>query len=160
MNTLLEQSLEQNQLMTQSLTNTMATGLIGRSVRVETGDLILEDSGDVMIRFDLPQAAANVTLEISDAEGSLVRVLRLDARPSGTTEVAWDGLDVSGNRLPAGQYKVEIDATDADGAVIESRPYFRGTVDGVHYASGVALLTIGDALVPMGNVIEVSADEE
>ncbi|HUU46230.1 MAG TPA: flagellar hook capping FlgD N-terminal domain-containing protein [Acidobacteriota bacterium] len=159
MNELLTQSLTQTAMMTQSLTNTMATSLIGRTVRVETGDTILSDEGDTTIRFDLERAAVNVTAEITDSGGSVVRVLGLDGRPAGTTEVSWDGCDSTGQRLPAGSYHITIHATDDEGESINAVSYFGGTVDGVRYVNGVAYLTIGDALVPMASVMEVFAQE-
>lgn len=158
MNALLEKSLNQSTLMTQSLTNTMAPNLIGRNVRVESNGIVLGEEGDAEIRFDLEAAAADVVVEIYGESGSLVRSLRLDGRPKGISEISWDGKDSNGERLPAGGFSLKIRATDSDGDAIGSRSYFSGTVDGVRFIDGMSFLSVNDAYVPMSNVIEVFAE--
>lgn len=156
MNRLLEESLTQNSLLSQSIVNTMATELIGRTVSVETNDIVLGTSGAADIRFDLAAAAANVTIEIVDEDGSLVRALRPGAHPTGETTISWDGNMASGERATPGRYRIRINAENADGGPVPVRSYFSGQVDGIRYINGAALLSVGDALIPMANVIAVS----
>lgn len=160
MNDLLAESLTQNSLLSQSIVNTMATQLIGRTVSVETSDIVLGSSGGVDIRFDLAGAAADVTIEIVDESGSLVRALRPGAHPSGESTISWDGKMASGERATPGRYRLRIKAENADGESVPVRSYFSGVVDGVRYVNGAALLSVGDALIPMANVIAVSTTED
>lgn len=162
LNKQLSQSLEQSALMTQTITNTLSTQLIGRIVRVQTNGLVLGETGTTDIRFDLAESAAKVTFEIANSDGALVRALRMEAVPQGPQEINWDGNGNSGNRLPAGSYRVTIRAEDAEGNPIVARAYFSGTVDGVRYVDGAAFLTVDEAVIALASVIEVLAngDEE
>ena len=155
MNTNLENALASDLTLSQTISNTMATSLIGRSVRVQADSVVLDQTGVANISFDLDKAAANVTAEISNADGSLVRTLSMDGATSGTHEMTWDGLDAQGSPVAAGQYNLKITATDADGKAVKATAYFNGKVDGVRYVDGSGMLTIGNVLVPLSSVLEV-----
>ncbi|MEW5701271.1 MAG: flagellar hook capping FlgD N-terminal domain-containing protein [Candidatus Zixiibacteriota bacterium] len=160
MNENLERALTANAQVSQSISNTMSTSLIGRTVRVATDHVLLPASGDTDIRFDLDKAAADITVEIHDDSGQLVRALRVDGGPAGANQVTWDGLDASGNRLPTGAYGIKIRAKDSDGQDVMANAYFSGTVDGVRFADGQALLAVNNVLIPLANVMEVVAEDE
>ncbi|HSG99634.1 MAG TPA: flagellar hook assembly protein FlgD [candidate division Zixibacteria bacterium] len=159
-NSLLESSVNQNAFVSQAITNSLSPTLIGKMVRVETGDTVLGESGDAVIHYDLQTAAESVAVEITDTGGSLVRVLTLDSQAAGPQDVSWDGNDSTGQRLPEGQYHITVRAKDSDGGDVTARSYFTGRVDGVRFVDGMALLTVGDALVPMSSVIEVTEVQE
>lgn len=59
------------------------------------------------LRFTLP-AAADVTLEVHDLAGRLVRRLARGALPAGEHEVAWDGTDEAGRGVASGQYVARL----------------------------------------------------
>jgi hypothetical protein len=61
----------------------------------------------VRIRYDLQQART-VTVDIFDFGMNRVRSLTRD-QPSGQQEVAWDGTDEDGLRLPNGTYFYTVD---------------------------------------------------
>jgi flagellar hook assembly protein FlgD len=86
MNDNLKQSINWSLLLSQTINNTMATSLLGHSVRVNTDTVILGDSGSSTIRYDLASGAKDVVIEISDSSGNLVRVLRQDGASSSGTE--------------------------------------------------------------------------
>lgn len=160
MNENLTSALTSDQLLAQSISNTMATSLIGREVRVDSGSVVLPESGSTNINYELAEGAANVRVEIKDASGSLIQIVRGDELGSGTHSVEWDGLDVNGNRAPEGAYSLSVHATDGEGNEIPSQAYFSGVVEGVRYIDGEANLLIGKAFVPLSNVIEVSQVDE
>jgi flagellar basal-body rod modification protein FlgD len=160
MNDNLKESTSWSLLLSQTINNTMATSLLGRTVRVDTSTVALGESGDATIRYDLPEPAANVTIEITTADGDFVRALRADEASAGANEIYWDGKDANGNELGQGKYDVTIRAEDADGNPITARTYFSGEVDSVRYVEGQAMLTIGDVMVSLGDVIEVTAADE
>jgi hypothetical protein len=57
------------------------------------------------IAFDVaPGEAANVTIEVFDVQGRLVRSLARDRRASGNDAVVWDGRDDGGRVVPSGVY--------------------------------------------------------
>ena len=61
-------------------------------------------------------APAEVTVQVRGLGGRLVRELS-QACEAGTSVLNWDGLDQSGRPVPAGSYRLEAQATSADGAV-------------------------------------------
>jgi flagellar basal-body rod modification protein FlgD len=160
MNQNLENALTANGLMSQSISNTMATTLIGRTVSVSTDQVLLPADGSTDIHFDLDSAAAGVTVKILDSDGSLVRALHADGGPAGANTITWDGLDASGNRAAAGTYQLQVSAKDSDGEEVGAKPYFSGTVSGVRYTDGQAVLVVNNVLIPLANVMAVVADDE
>jgi flagellar basal-body rod modification protein FlgD len=155
MNTNLEKALASDMALSQTINNTMATSLIGRSVRVQSNSVVLDQSGTATIPFDLDQPAADVTVEISNSDGSLVRALRLEGVAAGANQITWDGLNADGSPVAAGQYSLKIVATDADGNAVTANAYFDGKVDGVRYVDGAGMLTVGNVLIPLSNVLEI-----
>lgn len=159
MNSNLEKSLNWSLLLSQTINNTMATSLIGRSVRVESNALVLQENKPADIHFDLDRAAQNVTIEITDADGTFVRALRIDGASAGANQTTWDGLDASGNQMAPGRYTLKISGEDAEGKPVNARGYFNGTVDGVRYIDGQAMLTVGSVLIPLSDVLEIHTAE-
>jgi hypothetical protein len=64
-------------------------------------------SGEMTLHLLLP-AAENVTIEIDDAAGRMVRRLPLGAIPQGVRTVEWDGRDEAGRALAAGVYFTRV----------------------------------------------------
>lgn len=56
--------------------------------------------------------AGNVTLEIYNVSGQLIRVLLQEAQPEGTHSVVWDGRNSSGLTVPSGVYLYRLRAGD------------------------------------------------
>lgn len=143
-------------LMNQAVNNSLATNLIGKEVLVSGGALELAEEGDPSFRLDLA-GDARVTLEITDANGAVVRTIDLGAKSKGTSEVSWDGKDDEGNRLDPGTYRVKVTATDASGTAVGAGTRVRALVEGVRFVEGIGYLVVGGAEVPLSDVEEVLA---
>ncbi len=108
-----EQAIQTNgklgQLSTliQASGTSSAMGMLGREVTVATDHVGLAASGDVSIRYRLPEAAGKVTVTVLDAQGRAVRSLAGSAA-TGENLVRWDGLDGTGRRAAAGNYQVRV----------------------------------------------------
>jgi flagellar basal-body rod modification protein FlgD len=155
MNDNLKQSINWSLLLSQTINNTMATSLLGHSVRVNTDTVILGDSGSSTIRYDLASGAKDVVIEISDSSGNLVRVLRQDGASAGANQIEWDGTNANGEDIAPGSYQVTIRAENSAGDAIEASAYFTGVVDAVRYVDGAAMLAVDDVFIPLSDVIEV-----
>jgi flagellar basal-body rod modification protein FlgD len=160
MNDNLVESTSWSLLLSQTINNTMATSLLGRTVRVDTSTVALGESGETTIRYDLPEQAEKVTIEITSPDGVFLRALRDDGAGAGTNEVHWDGKDANGNHLGQGTFNINIRAEDAEGNSINARSFFSGEVDSVRYIEGQAMLAIDDVMVSLGDVIEVTTSDE
>jgi flagellar basal-body rod modification protein FlgD len=159
MNSNLEKALGADMLLSQTINNTMATSLIGRSVRVQSDSVVLDQSGVADIAFALEKAARDVTIEIFNADGTMIRAMRMENASSGAGQITWDGLDAQGIQAAPGQYSMKIVAEDAEGKPVVAHGYLNGKVDGVRYVDGAALLTVGNVLIPLSEVLEVRTSD-
>jgi hypothetical protein len=61
------------------------------------------------INFQL-EDAGNVSLEIYDIEGRLIKTLIDDQRQQGPHQLEWDAKDQNGNKVSTGLYLLQVDA--------------------------------------------------
>ncbi|MDT7526602.1 flagellar hook assembly protein FlgD [Pseudidiomarina sp. GXY010] len=103
--------------------NMQASALIGRAVLVP-GDRLLVggEVGDVTpFGLELSAPAENVTVNIYNASGMLVKRMDVGAVGSGPQSFSWDGVMDDGNQAPAGSYNFTVEATNGDQAVTSQR---------------------------------------
>lgn len=151
----LDGSLQANLLLATSINNSMATTLIGKTVRAQADTVELAETGEASVRFLLGSAASEVSVEIVDENGETVRTLTGANLASGANTLAWDGCDDEGNRVAAGNYSVRVTAKDSSGNSVTVTPFFEGVVTGVMYRDGVAILLLGSREINLGDVIAV-----
>jgi flagellar basal-body rod modification protein FlgD len=84
--------------------------MVGREVLVASQDATLQAEGSVHGAFDVPSGATGLTLNIRDANGTLVRHTALPAG-TGLQEFSWDGTADNGVRAAAGNYTFEAIAS-------------------------------------------------
>ncbi len=77
------------------------------------------------IQFDLADNAGNLSIQISDSQGTVVRNITGMVGTAGTNIIAWDGLDDSSNPLPDGTYSFAVSAQTGTVAVAVY-PFYRG----------------------------------
>ncbi|MCP4568301.1 MAG: flagellar biosynthesis protein FlgD [FCB group bacterium] len=155
MNSSLTSGLEWDYLLSQTISNTMATSLIGRSVKADSSQVYLDTGGSSNVAMQLDQAAAEITLTIRDGNGDAVRTITQRGMDAGDHTLLWDGLDDSGVQVAAGFYAVEITGVDGNGNDITPNTFLEGKVEGVSYQDGMALLTVNGQNIPLGMVHEV-----
>jgi flagellar basal-body rod modification protein FlgD len=155
MNENLEQDIQWNYLLSQTISNTMSTSLIGRNVRADSSMIYLETSGSADIAVNLDRFADDVTVSIRDEYGNVVRQLNKNDLDSGDHVIHWDGTDDNGVQVASGTYTISISAVDANGETFTPDQFVEGEVSGVAYRDGMALLVIQGQEIPLSNVIEV-----
>ena len=84
--------------------------MVGRDILVASQDATLQAEGNVTGAFDVPSGATGLTLNIRDANGTLVRHTALPAG-TGLQEFSWDGTADNGARAAAGNYTFEAVAS-------------------------------------------------
>ena len=117
----------------QSSDTLQASSLIGHSVLVPGNVTALGTSGAVGGAIDVP-ASGNVVMEVSDASGAVVRQIGLGTQPAGQVPFSWDGLSASGERLAAGQYRIQA-RVDNNGQTQSASTYVAGVVNSVSLGS-------------------------
>lgn len=151
----LGQGIESDMLLNQAINNTMATTLIGQTVRAAGNVVAVNEGKGADINFSLGAAAKKVTIEIRDANGSLVKTVELEQKVAGDQKFEWDGKDSSGNQVAEGKYQFSVQAEDVDGNAIPSQEFIVGEITGIRYQDGGAILVLGNLNVSLGSVIQI-----
>jgi len=155
MNDSLQLGLDWDYILSQTISNTMATSLIGCEVTADASQIYLDSAGSAKIGFELDDMADKVEIEIYDANGDLVRTLTEDDLAAGSHSVKWDGLDESGVQMEAGLYYINVIGTDMDGTKMTLSTTAEGKVTGVVYVDGSAMLQVDGYCIPLSQVREV-----
>lgn len=113
---------------TQSQT-VQAAMLVGHGVLVPASGMDLKNSAAIA-GVELTGPADAVNVEIKDANGLVVRTLRLGEQDAGTTAFAWDGKSDTGAQAVDGHYSIAISATRG-GDKVEATALGYGMVDSV-----------------------------
>jgi len=126
-----------------------AANFIGRNAEAESDKVALRD-GEATIGYELSSDAAAAQVEITNADGQVVRTLDADTS-AGKHEVVWDGENANGEALPEGAYNVNVVAQDVGGNSIETSTSAIGEITGFERT--------GDGVVLKMGSVEVGFDE-
>lgn len=95
---------------------------------------------EVPFAVELPaKGATDVTVTITDANGTKVRTMELGALPEGANGVKWDGKNDAGEVVAAGNYQFSVAATGAGTAVKAEALTFTQVAAVKQGANGVTL---------------------
>lgn len=139
----------------QAIEQLSAFNLLGQTVVAEQDDFTLGTSA-VELGFTLDQAAANVTLGIFDAGGSMVASVDFEDVETGNTFTSWDGTDNSGNSLSQGEYFFVATAQYNDNNSAALTGLQRAHVSGID-TSGETLLETSQGSLSLSDLAEVSS---
>jgi flagellar basal-body rod modification protein FlgD len=141
-----------------NLINSQALNLIGKDALVESGDTVRIKAGvpDTIV-YSLPEQAASATLTIYGPDGAPVRTFELDKTASGRITLEWDGTDADGNPLADGDYRIEVSATDLEGASMTVSLFQSLSIDGVNFGGTGISLVSGDREIPFDSIVEIRA---
>jgi flagellar basal-body rod modification protein FlgD len=154
-NTTLTESVSSNQLMTQAISNSLATTMIGKTVKASGSSVGTTGSGSVTLGYKLASPAATVTTKIYNSEGVLVRTLKTSNVAAGDGSVTWDGEDEDGSQMAAGKYTFEVSAVDSKGNAVTSSTYVTGKISGVRFTSNGTAFVVGGVEVPLSDILEI-----
>ena len=125
-------------------TQLSAVGFIGKEVKSNGYKLSKEGTTVSALSYTLPNQAANVTMNVMDANGNIVRTVDMGAKAAGNQAFQWDGKNDSGVSVPDGLYAVGITATDASGNGMMVTSSVTGKVTGTSMTNGVFQLKLSD----------------
>lgn len=134
-----------------------AAALIGREVLVASPSIAFDGETVATGAVEVPVEGAAVTVQISDANGRLLRTIDLGRLPAGLAAFQWDGWAADGSVLAPGTYVATAQATV--GTATQSIDTFaRAGVRGVSLAAGGGqpLLRLdGFGEVPLDRIREI-----
>lgn len=145
---------ESQDMMSASLSNSMASSLAGKEIRAISDRVKLEAAESPDIHFKLNNEATEVEIVIRNAVGSEVRRETLEGLTSGEHSWQWDGKNNAGHRLADGNYVVEILASNGDSDV-GAITFIDGVASKVRYTADGIKLSVNGIDIPIGDVEEV-----
>lgn len=102
--------------LTESLTSDQAlqaASLVGHDVMV-VSDVGYLPSGDTMDGAVYLSSSGDVTVEITDEAGQVIRTLDLGSQSAGLVDFSWDGLDADGDAVAEGTYNISARVTQGN----------------------------------------------
>lgn len=131
-----------------------AAQLTGRDVLVAGNAMTLGASGTAIGGVELAAPADNVTVQIHDANGILVRELALGAM-SGMQKFEWDGKTTNDTPAAPGQYTFSVQAV-ASGKEVGATALAARRVEGVRQEGGaVQLILTGAGAVAYSDIKQI-----
>lgn len=97
-----------------------AADLIDREVLVEGDAMTIgndDEPSSLAAAFELPAAAADVSLQVFDESGLVVADMALGALDAGVHPFDWDGRNADGAAVDPGTYYFQVSAMNEDGQV-------------------------------------------
>jgi flagellar basal-body rod modification protein FlgD len=136
-------------------TTSTAVSFIGKEIFAPGSGITLTDDGQATLNYRIDQAAQQVQVVITDANGNIVRTLTQGPTAAGDCSIAWDGRDNDSKPVPAGTYSFAVTGNDSAGNALSATPMLRGTVDGVKLDGSAPILTVAGADIPLSYVLAV-----
>jgi len=143
---------------TAGLINTMAASLAGKEVKIAK-DGISHEEGQRDINFSLRSRATDVKIQLVNTSGNVVAEIGAGGFPAGEQTFRWDGLTSEGQRVPPGEYKINITAVDGE-TPVPAEHYIRGRIESLKYDPDGVLLKVNGEFINMANVMEILSSSE
>lgn len=146
----LSNSMQASQLLS-------GTSLIGRQVLAAGTTATLAAGGSVSGAVQAPAGANSVTIQVTNAAGTLVKTFQVSPQAYGLTNFTWDGTTNSGTAAPAGTYVFAAAAANGN-AQTSLAPYLQSTVNSVTIDPGTQTLSLNTSSGPLSlsNVVQVN----
>lgn len=151
----LDQNLSANAMMTNSITNALATTFIGKDVQASANSFQYTGGATVNMGYSLPAQGLSATVQIYDSSGNLIRTLN-GSTANGMNTISWDGKNDKGASVGSGNYTFKVQATDLNGAALSATTYLMGKVTGVRFKADGAVFIIDGMEVPLSNIVEIT----
>lgn len=127
---------------------------IGMEVRIPDTRFTYAGSGDYTFDYALPDDAKQTKINILNEKGDVV--FTADGKTDGSVlhTFTWDGKTTDGDVAPAGKYKIQIGAVDADGKAMTADTAVWATVQGMETSSdGQIILDLDGYGVSISDVL-------
>lgn len=141
-------------MMSASLTNSMAATLTGKQIRAIGNQMSLGAEGNAEINFKLQSPAEETEIIIRDGSGTEIRRESMGSLSAGDGSWTWDGKNNSGERVGEGEYQVEVVANNGEDTV-NSLVFMEGVASKVRFGADGVYITVNNTEVPIGDVEEV-----
>lgn len=155
LNQSMQDSINSNFTLTQSINNTLVANLIGKDVKMGGNELTLSGQSKITLGYTLPAAAQSVSIKIYNDQGALVKTIDGLPGTTGENKVSWDLSDNNGGKLPDGKYTFEVDALNGNGDKITADIFKEGTIGGVRFGNQGTVLLVDGAEYSISDILEI-----
>jgi len=127
---------------------------IGKTADLGSDAISLDKGTRSTFEIYFPNAINQGNVEITDADGAVIKTLDVGTNPSGVYSFTWDGTDSGGNDVEGGIYHVNASYTDTNNAAQSTR-LGAYPIEAVRFDAGKALVKLGSSYVPLDSIKEV-----
>ncbi|MBF0111672.1 MAG: flagellar hook capping protein [Desulfamplus sp.] len=139
----------------QKSSETDATSFIGKEVTGNANSVEISSGAASGGQYTLP-TTSEVMINITNAEGHVVKTIYPGQQTAGDYQLNWDGTDNGGKVVADGSYTYQVLSNTGSGyAALPTT--VTGKVDSVSYQNGKAYLNIGGALLSPDSVVKVGS---
>ena len=131
-----------------------AMSYIGNTIEA-LGDTAPLQNGTATYTYAFDKQADSATVGIYNSDGQLVSTA-VGETTLGKHTFVWDGLDINGNPVPEGSYKIAVAAKDADGNSLQAATGVVARVTGVDQTTDGTLLSLSGVRIPITSVLSVT----
>jgi flagellar basal-body rod modification protein FlgD len=155
---LLEEQVQTNLLLTQTISNTALPGLLGKNARAMSDEVYFDGENSVKIGYNLAYASNSGELIIKDSAGKEIRRLTIaaDELGRGDHDIIWDGTDADGNAVALGTYSVEAVMKDGNGTTFNADTYTSGRIEGVKFKAEGTMIVINGMEIPLQYISDIT----
>jgi flagellar basal-body rod modification protein FlgD len=156
---LLEEQINMNQLLTQTMANSALPGMLGKNAKAMADSVSFDGENSVPFGFNFQSQANSAEVVIKDSAGHAVRTIKLSGTDlsSGEHKLAWDGRDDNGNKLPADKYTFAVTAHNSGGSSYSADTFTYGTIQAVRFKAEGTVLVMNGVEIPLQNILDVTA---
>ncbi len=160
---MVEQQTNTNKLLEKLLANAGQSGgatqagaasWLGRTA-VYNSDAIRWQGAPLSMGIDLPADAAQVQVQILDAQGAPVRTVNLGPMAAGMQSFTWDGFTSSGALAAQGDYRIRVDALDSAGNPVAASVVQQGTISAVRFGGQGASVVVNGVEIAQSAITEI-----
>lgn len=155
LNSYMKESIDANYLLTQSINNTLTANLIGKDVKFEGNKLTNTGKNIANFGYTLPANAEEVTVNIYNSAGQLVKTMENQPSTQGDHKLSWDFTDNNGEKLPDGDYKVEVVAETEDETTMSASIFQYGSISGIRFTEDGTKILIDGIEYLLSDILEI-----
>ena len=137
--------------LTKSAAGANAVSYLGKTA-LTAGPVSSLATGEASWRYSLPRDAASIQINVTDANGRVIRSTTGDASV-GKHDFTWNGTSANGTQMPDGPYTLSIVARLADGTNVPATITGVGQVNEIDMSGIEPLVTIGSRKLNLSEII-------
>lgn len=155
LNSSMNESIDANYLLTQSVNNTLTATLIGKEVKFNGNKIYNDGNNTVNFGYTLPANAEDVNVTIHDSNGKVVHEFEHQPSTQGSHKLSWDFTDNEGKKLSNGEYTIKVEVKGDGENPMTAEIFQHGAITGVRFTENGTKILIDGKEFLLSDVIEI-----